>query len=328
MPPLRVLVLFGGPDAERPVSIESGRAVAAALRDLGAWEVDALEIDLIDAASLLEREPSVVFPVLHGPWGEGGPLQEILEATGIPYVGSGPRAARLAMDKCATKLLASGAGIPTPAARELSPGAPCDLAPPLVIKPVDDGSSVDLRICRTAEEVATARRELEGRRPRLLAERYVEGREITAPVVHGSSMPLIEIRAASGLYDYDAKYLRDDTTYLVAPELAPGLRERIEGLALAVYQRLGCRDLARVDFMLDAEGPWLLEVNTMPGFTGHSLVPMAAQHAGIAMPQLCAMLVEAALRRGPGRGRARGDGLDGAEPSRTSHRPSAGVAGD
>jgi D-alanine-D-alanine ligase len=294
----RILILSGGPDAERPVSLKSGNGVAEALRACGTYEVVALVIDRITAPELLAHRPAVVFPVLHGRWGEGGPLQEVLEEARVPYVGCRPKAARLAMDKLATKLLASGEGVPTPRAQELRAEDPCEVPLPLVLKPVDDGSSVDLRICRSGAEVAAARGALHPRRARLMAEQYIEGREMTAGILLGEVLPLIEIRAAGGVYDYDAKYTRDDTDYLLDPPLSAGVAQRIAEAAARIFDRLGCRDLARVDFMVDDRGPWLLEVNTMPGFTSHSLLPKAAAHRGIAMPELCARLVERARTRG------------------------------
>ncbi len=294
----RVLVLYGGPDAERAVSIESGRGVAAALVELGRFDVLPLEIETVTAMELLAHDPDVVFPVLHGRWGEGGPLQEILEASGVPYVGSGPKASALAMDKLVTKTMAAATGVPTPRSQAIALGDAVDIRPPLVIKPIDEGSSVDLRICRTSDEVERGLAEILPRRRRLMLERYVTGREITAGVVLGEVLPLIEISAASGVYDYEAKYHRDDTRYVLDPALPKGVSDAIRLHALAMYRLLGCRDLARVDFMVDEQGPWLLEVNTLPGFTSHSLVPMAARHAGISMPELCGRLVDAARRRG------------------------------
>lgn len=298
----RVVVLSGGPDAERPVSLASGKGVVEALGALGGFEVVPLVIDRITADALREHRPEVVFPVLHGRWGEGGQLQEILDATGVPYVGCRPKAAALAMDKLASKLLASGEGVPTPRAQELHPDDPCDVPLPLVLKPVDDGSSVDLRVCRSAEELATARRELHPRRSRLMAEQFIRGREVTAGILLGEVLPLIEIRPAEGLYDYAAKYARDDTTYVLDPELPAGVTEAIGQFARRVFQRLGCRHLARVDFMVDDRGPWFLEINTMPGFTSHSLLPKAAGAAGLAMPELCARLVRAAMGARDARG--------------------------
>jgi D-alanine-D-alanine ligase len=301
---------MGGPDAERPVSICSGTEVAAALRATDRFTVIDRTIDQPtgDELSALaaETRADVIFPVLHGRWGEGGPLQKLLEEIGLPYVGSRPRAASLAMDKLITKSLLADR-VPTPPARQLRAGDPCDLEPPLVIKPVDDGSSVDLRIGHTAAQVDAARRELHPRRGRLMAEAYIRGREITAGILLGEPLPLIEIIPAPAVefYDYEAKYTRDDTRYVLDPELPPGIADRCRQIALRAFRELGCRDVARVDLMIDDRGPWFLEINTMPGFTTHSLVPMAARRVGLDMPALCAKLVDAALARGrtdaPGR---------------------------
>jgi D-alanine-D-alanine ligase len=295
-----VLVLMGGPDAEREVSLMSGRAVAQALRSAGRYEVAEAVIARPELPDLAAMAADVVFPALHGQFGEGGPLQDTLEALGVPYVGCGPRAARLAMDKHATKRVVSAAGVPTPDDLILEPGAPCRMAPPLVLKPLDDGSSVDVFICRTPGEVAAARPGLHERRGRIMAERYLAGREVTAGILCGEVLPLVEIIPGAGaaFYDYQAKYFRDDTRYVVDPALPGGAAGACRSAALRAFRRLGCRDLARVDFIVDDRGPWFLEVNTMPGFTAHSLLPMAAKAAGTDMPELCARLVDAALARG------------------------------
>ncbi len=299
-----VLVLMGGPDAEREVSLCSGREVAAALRRLGRFGVVEGTIHRATRAELEamahEVSADVIFPVLHGHWGEGGPLQELLEAIGLPYVGSQPGAAALAMDKLKTKAILAREGVQTPASQELvSVDERCVIEPPLVIKPVDDGSSVDLRICRTAAEMEQARRQLHAKRGRLMAETYIKGREITAGIICGRSLPLIEIIPSDEVefYDYDAKYARDDTRYVIGPELSAGVAQRCVEIGQHAYGRLGCRDIARVDIMVDDRGPWFLEINTMPGFTTHSLVPMAAREVGIDMPRLCGVLVEEALGR-------------------------------
>ena len=298
-----VLVLMGGPDAEREVSLASGTQVAAALRDCGCYRVVEQVIDAPTADELHQIAESagaeVVFPVLHGQWGEGGPLQELLEQLHLPYVGSNPRAAALAMDKLATKRLLAAKAVPTPRAEQLNPAEVCTISPPLVLKPIDDGSSVDLRICRTADEVAAAQAQLGPRRSRLMAEQYIAGREITVGVVLGQALPLIEIIPAAEYYDYDAKYTRDDTRYVVNPDLPQAMIDQFTALALLAHECVGCRDVSRVDFLLDQRGPWFLEINTMPGFTTHSLVPMAAAAIGLNMPDLCAKLVEAARTRRP-----------------------------
>lgn len=298
-----VLVLMGGPDAEREVSLMSGCEVAAALRQDGRFNV----VDqVIDRPTVFELKAmaarcDVVFPVLHGRFGEGGPLQEMLEQLRLPYVGCQPHAAAAAMDKAVTKDVAASAGVATPASCALNSGDACTIEPPLVLKPVDDGSSVDLRICQTKSDVDVARRELHPKRGRLLAERYIKGREVTVGIVRGEALPLIEIVPSEQVefYDYQAKYFRDDTSYVLDPNLPVTTAEQCRRMALTVFERLGCRDIARADLMIDSNGqPWFLEINTMPGFTTHSLVPMAARHAGTSMQELCACLAHAALDRG------------------------------
>jgi D-alanine-D-alanine ligase len=294
---MKVLVLRGGPDAEREVSLRSGGMVAAALRRAGA-EVHEQAIDRPGLAELRAMPGEVVFPVLHGPWGEGGVLQELLEQDGRPYVGCAPAAARLAMDKPASKRAVAQVGVPTPDSQVLRAGDRLSLSPPLVLKPCDDGSSVDLRVCGTVEDAERARAELHLRRPVLLAEAFIAGRELTIGLLEDRELPLIEVRPKCGLYDYEAKYNRDDTEYWLDPELPVGVADAIRRWSRAAWKRLGLRDVARLDFMLDARGAWFLEANTMPGFTDHSLVPKAAAHAGLSMERLVIKLVEGALTRG------------------------------
>ena len=294
--PRSVLVLKGGPDAEREVSLKSGAMVAAALRNAGI-DVNEMTIDRPGLEELRGMRGEVVFPVLHGSWGEGGPLQELLEVDGRPYVGCGPKAARLAMDKIASKALVAEFGVPTPRSQELRNGVEFNLDFPVVLKPADDGSSVDLRICHSMQEVMRARLEIGPRRDRILAEEFITGRELTVGLIDGECLPIIEIRPRDGTYDYEAKYNRDDTQYILDPSLPDGVSEAVRAFSRAAWHAVGCRDLARVDFMLDERGPWFLEINTMPGCTDHSLVPKAAKHAGISMEDLVSGLVRRALSR-------------------------------
>ncbi len=302
-----VLVLGGGPDAERAVSLDSARSVAQALRDAG-FTVHHETIDRPTLADLRALPGDVTFPVLHGAWGEGGPLQDLLDADGRPYSGCGPRASRLAMDKLATKLIAGRLGIPTPEAVALNVrDAVCPLGLPVVVKPVHEGSSVGLHLCRddaaweaALEDARLAARANPGRV--CMAERLIRGRELTVGLLARkpgeplSALPVIEIVPAAGPYDYSAKYERDDTEYRVGPDLPAGVADRVSRDAERLAAAIGVRHLARVDFLLDADGrPWLLEINTMPGFTSHSLLPMAARAVGLEMPALCRSLVEAML---------------------------------
>ncbi|MCB9845651.1 MAG: D-alanine--D-alanine ligase [Phycisphaeraceae bacterium] len=297
---MRVLVLAGGPDREREVSLDSARGVADALR-AAHFEVHFCTIERPGLDELRALPGDVIFPVLHGPWGEGGPLQDLLALDGRPFVGCGPDPARIAMDKLTTLARARAIGVPTLPSRPFVEGEP-PLALPVVVKPVTDGSSVGVRVCRDRRDWQDAAREIlveqmvvAGRR--YMVERFVSGQEITCAVLDGRALPLVRIRPAAGFYDYQAKYARDDTRYDVSPELGSGVTEAIRSHAEAICRDLGVRHLARVDFMLEGErSPWLLEVNTMPGFTSHSLFPMAASAVGLDMPRLCAHLIDLALR--------------------------------
>jgi D-alanine-D-alanine ligase len=297
----RVLVLMGGPDAEREVSIMSGTEVARALNEGGAFEAVPLTIERITRAEILSHNPQVVFPIVHGPWGEGGPLQEILESIhtdeGIPYIGPKPRPASIAMNKLATKMHAMRIDVRTPRSREVRRREMLDIDPPLVLKPSNDGSSVDLRICHTLADIIRARNELEPKREHLMAEQYIQGREMTVGIVNGEVLPIIEIIPSVTFYDYEAKYFRDDTRYVVDPALPPEVAEEMRNATRGIYSAIGLRDIARADFIVDSHGAWFLEINTAPGMTTHSLVPMAARHIGVEMPQLCTKVVRAALAR-------------------------------
>ena len=296
--PLQVLVLKGGPGAEREVSLQSGSAVGDALRENTEFQVIEETIDHSTIEQLDDLPGDVIFPVLHGSWGEGGPLQAMLEELGRPFVGSGSEAAALAMDKLRTKTLLTRCSIDTPVALELHRDDVCRLQPPLVLKPIDDGSSVDIRVCKTDDDVASARGVLHDRRGRIMAEQFVPGRELTVSIVQGKALPVIEIVPHADFYDYDAKYDRDDTKYIVEPDISPAVARTCVEAAMIAFEEIGCRDLARADFRVDPDDKaWFLEINTMPGFTAHSLLPMAAAHVGLPMPKLCASLVLAAAER-------------------------------
>lgn len=284
----------------------SSRGVAEALSGAGHF-VHYHVIDRLSAAQLADLPGEVVFPVLHGGWGEGGPLQDILEADGRPFVGCGSAAARLAMDKIATKLAAAGLGIPTAPAAVLNANDPAlPIAAPAVLKPVHDGSSVGLHVCRTADELRAAHQtvladqRVNPSRVYMIERAILGGRELTVGILGGEALPPIEIRPAAGVYDYQAKYFRDDTQYVVAPQLPGDTAETIQRRAIDLFRAIGGRHLSRVDFILAPEGTaYLLEVNTMPGFTSHSLVPKAARHIGLDFAALCERLVRMALDNAP-----------------------------
>lgn len=323
----KVLVLGGGPDAEREVSIKSSTGIANALRQHGGYDVELRIIDTVCAAELAAIPADVIFPYLHGPWGEGGPLQDIIEADGRPFVGTNARGSRSAMDKIATKAAALDLGIATPPLWVLNTRDPvCPTTLPVIIKPVHEGSTVGLHVCGSRAQFVAAVEAIRAEQAANLAagkpvrtymiEPKVQGpggkpaRELTVGIIDGEPLPLIEIRPKDGLYDYEAKYTRDDTEYFVGPaiqNLPEAIARKISKATARLFRGMGLRHLARADFMLDSDGnPWFLEINTTPGFTDHSLVPKAAASAGLPMPALCAKLVELALRDAPGGRGARG----------------------
>lgn len=300
-----VIVLAGGPDAEHEVSLMSAASIVAALETLDRFSVTSHVIpSRLDADDLRAIPGDVIFPALHGPWGEGGPLQTILDVDGRPYVGSGPAAASTAMDKLATKRLARQHNIATPECIEpRDEDAVRAFGPPAVLKPVLDGSSVDVIIARDAATLVEAYRDLASRRSGLMLERFIPGRELTVGIIGAEVRSLIEIIPAVDFYDYEAKYTRDDTRYDVSPDLPADVAAGLRRDALALFSEMGCRDLARVDFRFDdvtdpANPSWsMLEINTMPGFTSHSLVPMGEVAGGVTMEQLCERLIDLALER-------------------------------
>ena len=301
----KVLVLGGGPDAEREVSLNSSAGVADALRASGRWEVIARTIDRITLAELKSLPGDVIFPVLHGAFGEGGPLQDLMDQDGRPYVGCRPAAARLAMDKMASKLAAARAGIPTAEACVVNvKDDACPFPPPVVVKPVHDGSSVGLHIVKDAATWSRVRKtvadDIAGKPGRVyMIERFIAGKELTVGIIDGKPLPIIHIAPAEGPYDYEAKYKRDDTKYHVDPALPAGVSETVKGYAKKLFDMVGARHVSRVDFLLDDNTGQLYfnEMNTMPG----SLAYYLWEASGLGFDQLVTKLVEGALKRSESR---------------------------
>ena len=306
----KVLILGGGPDAERQVSIDSATGVHQGCLDAG-LDATLLIVDEPNIQEIQSWDADIIFPVLHGKFGEGGQLQQRLTQANRTYVGCQAQAARIAMDKMATKLWAAKLGIPTTHAAILDPDAVndpdcavCPILPPLVIKPVADGSSCGLFICKDHAAWTNALTDISKspNPPISMIEPMIAGSEYTVGVIddgHGAlkALPIINITPASGTYDYQAKYERNDTVYTVNPDLTDDLVSNLKDWSLSLCNAIGVRHLARVDFMIDDNAnAWLLEANTMPGFTATSLLPKAASADGLSMPQLCKHLVEAATR--------------------------------
>jgi len=300
---LNVAVLMGGIGPERQVSLQSGRCVAQALREAG-LNVTTADITPDNMEILDDSDIDVFFVALHGQFGEDGRLQKILEDKGLVYTGSGPTASRLAFDKLASKKLFAQAGIAVPEVIEFTPDtAPSRLDRDIlrlgdlfVVKPVAQGSSVGVSIVSGPQQAVSAARKTWEQFGNCMIERYIAGRELTVGILSGRELPIIEIKSRTGFYDYHAKYVDDQTEYLFDTIEDDCLVAGISQAALNCFDSLGCRDFARVDFILGDDGvPYVLEVNTIPGFTNHSLLPKAAAKAGLSMSNLCLMIVEAAL---------------------------------
>ncbi len=298
---LKITVLSGGPSAEREVSLMSGRAVTAALESLG-HEVSCADI-APDSLAALDIPADMVFIALHGAFGEDGRVQQILDQRGICYCGSGAAASALAMDKVASKCRFVENEIPTPSFDVVTPERIDRIIEtrslPVVVKPITEGSSID---CHIVEDVGALRpllTTMTERYGRCLIERYVSGLELTVGILGQEALPPIQIRTRRNFYDYEAKYVDDETEYLFNIDLPPSLLRDIQAMSLRAHRALGCRDFSRVDWMVDEDThqPYALEVNTIPGFTDHSLLPKAAKQAGLSFAQLCQRIIDFACER-------------------------------
>ena len=304
---LDITVLMGGPSTERDVSLVSGKAVADALERCGHHIVRS-DISPADTSALDRKGIDVVFIALHGAFGESGEVQSLCEARGLRYVGSPPMASKLALDKAASKKVFRDAGILTPdwVVIEKSHTAAQrqellkEFNPPVVVKPIDGGSSVDITIAKDKVTRDHALEAVVNKYGLAMLERFIKGREFTVGILGQDALPVIEIVVAGHeFYDYDAKYADGaGTQYVFEHGLPTQVVRDLQSAALAAHQSLGCRDMSRVDFIVDSSGrPFVLEINTIPGFTSHSLLPKAAQRVGISFDQLAGRIVEMAMRR-------------------------------
>ena len=300
----RVAVLFGGKSAEREVSLKSGNAVLTALQSAG---VDAFGIDVGDdfvqrlAAEKIDR----AFIVLHGRGGEDGSMQGLLECAGIPYTGSGILASALAMDKLRTKQVWQSLGLSTPRHAVLASVEDCqraaaELGFPLIVKPAHEGSSIGMAKVASVEELVAAWQAAATYDSQVLVEQWIHGPEFTIAVLRGQVLPPIALGTPNSFYDYDAKYLANDTQYRIPCGLSADKEAELKALTARACEAVGTQGWARADVMQDGDGRfWLLEVNTVPGMTDHSLVPMAAQAAGLDFQQLVlAILADSVEARG------------------------------
>jgi D-alanine-D-alanine ligase len=295
---LNITVMLGGPSAEREVSLQSGKAVAQALRSLR-HHVHELDPKTPDWTLLPGTE--VVFLALHGTYGEDGTVQEQLDKLGVPYTGCDAQASRLAFDKVLTKQRCVEAGVPTAKFVVIDSADtpwPRGWQPPVVVKPVRQGSSVGLQFVERVSDWADALREAFRYDTQLLVEEKIEGRETTVGILGGEALPVVEVRPKQGSYDYRSKYTAGATEYFCPAPVDRAITRRIQTAALGAFRAIGGRDYARVDVMVRASGePVVLEVNTLPGMTETSLLPKAAAAAGLSYETLCQRMVELALNR-------------------------------
>lgn len=302
----KVAVLMGGRSAEREISLMSGRGVLAALQSQGvnAQAFDPAEHDLLE---LKQQGFTRCFIALHGRFGEDGTVQGALELLGIDYTGSGVMASSISIDKLMTKHIWRADGLPTPAwvrvdSVQATEQALQQLGSPMIVKPAREGSTLGLSKVSSAEQCAQAYALAAQMDADVLCEQFIAGDEVTVPVLgqgaQARALPVIRIVAPGGNYDYQNKYFTDNTQYLVPCLLPEGEEAAIQALVLDAYRSLGCRGWARADVMIDAQTrkPYLLEINTSPGMTSHSLVPMAAKAAGMSYAELCVQILASASR--------------------------------
>lgn len=295
---LNIAVLMGGPGSERDVSLSSGRAVLEALKEEG-LNAYGLEVDAVDPE--IPEKTDLVFNVIHGTYGEDGGLQQYLEAKGIPYTGAGAKSSELAFDKVEAKKRFVEAGVPTPKSEIISTlGEKVEpsFQPPFVVKPPREGSSVGVRIVKSAEEAPAALEEAARYGDEILVEQFVEGRELTVAVIDGKAFPVVEIIPEGGWYDMKTKYPQlyggePTTQYFCPAQLSKEETAVVQKAAVEAYRSLGIEIYARVDVLLDSNGnPYVLEANTIPGMTASSLLPKSAAEAGIPFGALCRMIAD------------------------------------
>ena len=297
----RVAVLMGGSSAEREISLLSGNAVLAALRERGvdAHAFDPSERSLFD---LVNAKFDRAFIALHGRFGEDGTVQGALETLKIPYTGSGVMASALAMDKWRTKLVWLATGVPTPRFRVVSEmtdwwSVVAELGLPVIVKPAREGSTIGITKVSTIDhdELSIAYREAARHDELVIVEEFVDGIELTASILGRDALPLIRIEAPQGNYDYHNKYFSDETRYYCPSGIAGDAEASIRAQSLSAFDLVGCSGWGRLDLIMRPDGTWtFLEVNTSPGMTGHSLVPMAAREAGMPFAELCIEILRSA----------------------------------
>ena len=294
----KIGVLYGGESAERAISLRSGHAVLDALKQAGA-DVTGIDVRFNDQLFKQLSHIDTAFIALHGRGGEDGVVQGLLEVLNIPYTGSGVTASAIAMDKLKTKLMWSGLGLATPAFKSVQCGDELDgllvkLGGTVMVKPPLEGSSIGMSKASKESELQVAIEKAKEHDEAVLVEQWITGREFTCSILNGRALPVIRLQTPNQFYDFDAKYSATTTDYLIPSGLSAEQEQELQALSLAAFDAIGCKGWGRVDAMMDENGKfWLLEVNTVPGLTDHSLVPMAAKAVNMTFEDLIVAILQA-----------------------------------
>jgi len=292
----KIGVLMGGSSSEREVSLRSGEAVFQALKRCG-YDVTPIDVGSDLAGKLKRRRIGVAFIALHGRWGEDGSVQGLLEIMRIPYTGSGVLGSAMAMDKIVMKMIFESMGIPSPAYTVVGKGNKVHFPLPFVVKPANEGSTIGISIVTKQKEVGPALRNARAYDRKVMVERYVEGDEITVAIVNGEVLPVVQVKPASGFYDFEAKYTKGMTEYLVPAKIARSMAKKASSIALEVFNAFDLSGCARIDMLIEEDLPRVIDINTSPGMTETSLVPKAWGHLGRTFDELVeAILMEASLK--------------------------------
>ncbi|HOH26990.1 MAG TPA: D-alanine--D-alanine ligase [Syntrophorhabdus sp.] len=292
----RVGVLMGGRSSERDISFKSGKAVIQGLKRRG-YNVTAIDVDPDLAIKLKRKHIGAAFIALHGRWGEDGSVQGLLEIMGIPYTGSGVLGSAMAMDKVVMKMMFESMGIPSPAYTQAEDGGTVHFPLPFVVKPANEGSTIGISIVKKQKEVMAAIKKARMFDKKVMIEKYIEGDEITVGIVNGEALPVVQVKPSSGFYDFEAKYTKGMTEYIVPAKIDKTIAKKAGDIAMEVYKAFELTGCVRIDMLVDDDLPKVIDINTSPGMTETSLVPKAWESLGRTFDELVeAILMEASLK--------------------------------
>lgn len=292
----RVGVLMGGRSSERDISFKSGKAVIQGLKRRG-YNVTAIDVDPDLAIKLKRKHIGAAFIALHGRWGEDGSVQGLLEIMGIPYTGSGVLGSAMAMDKVVMKMMFESMGIPSPAYTQAEDGGTVHFPLPFVVKPASEGSTIGISIVKKQKEVMAAIKKARMFDKKVMIEKYIEGDEITVGIVNGEALPVVQVKPSSGFYDFEAKYTKGMTEYIVPAKIDKTIAKKAGDIAMEVYKAFELTGCVRIDMLVDDDLPKVIDINTSPGMTETSLVPKAWESLGRTFDELVeAILMEASLK--------------------------------